>query len=505
MSDVLVNDAQLELQTTALSADVEDMPIVADLHTDNLILRLYQPGGVPDPGDPFFSSEIPGGLTVAQQDLIVKAVQDSVIAAAVAAAQDASSQTLEAEVMARQLADGVLTASITSESATRQTNEESVAVQLSTMGSRIDTNVAAIQTESITRSTAVDSLATQINQVVATSAANTAAINNIETAYVAGDSALSARLDTVVANVAQNTANITTEQQARVDGDSALATQISQVSASVGSNSALITSLQTALTNANQSNASQLLSLSATLNGHTASINNEITARANGDSANASAISSLTTTVNGNTATISSHQQSINGIYGQYAVSIDVNGNATGFNLINNSGWSSFRVSVDYFTIQKPGYAGQQPFVVQNVNGVPTLSVAAAVIGDATITSAKIANAAITSATIGTAQIGTLHVAGNAISTMATNTGAVNAGLSYQSVGGNILILAVTGALIVDIYVNGTLMSSGNAAAQTWCGVLGSGTFSITATANRDSNASTYGSPVTLTVFEAKR
>jgi hypothetical protein len=480
MSDVL--DPQIELEIESMNASLAEDAIIADLESDNLILRMYQPGGVPEPGDPFFDSDLPGGLTPAQKDLLVRAIQDTVIAKAM----DALDPVLQAEVEARQLADSILTATVETESATRQTNEESVAIQIDTVGSRIDTNVAAIQEERVARSTATDAIALQIEQVVATTDANTAAINETKIAYADADTAIGRRVDVVVADVGQNTASILSEQETRADADSALSTRIDQVESSMDTANATITSIQTTLTNSNAANASSLLSLSTTLNGHTSTINTQ--------------------------------QTSINGILAKYSVTLDVNGYVTGFSLINNGSSGSMRVRADRFIVGFPGYSDQQAFVIQNVNGVATVSVNAAVIGDATITNAKIAYAAIdnakiadasitnakiadaqiTTAKIGYAQIDTARIGANAVTTMVAASYVTMGSFVYTSSGGQVLIIVNANAGSCDLTLDGGTASYLSNGTVTWTGTLGAGNHTIGASTGT-------GSVVSITVFEAKR
>jgi hypothetical protein len=431
-------EMQLGLQSNVLSAALEDDPISGVLETKNLVIRLYSPDGSTLGTDfvPFFKGD-PGGLTQADKDLLEKAVIDAVIAKAVAQAQITAETTanavLQAEVEARQLADSIFEAEITEEKAIRQTNEESVAIKINTVGARIDANVAAIQDEQLARADAESALSERIEQVVATTAANTVAINETKIAYADADTAIGKRIDVVVADVGQNTASILDEQEARADADSALSTRITQVEAHTDVSSAAITSLQTALAAANQSNASAMLALTTTLNGHTSTINVQ--------------------------------QSSINGVYANYAVKIDNNGYVSGFGLYstaaNGAVVSYFNILADRFTVQLPGYPGVQPFWVGSVNGVPQVCITNAAIGDATITNAKIADAAITNAKIadasitnakigdaqittakiGFAQVDTLRIGNNAVSTLASWGGfSNNQSVTYQSVGGDIII-----------------------------------------------------------------
>jgi hypothetical protein len=82
-----------------------------------------------------------------------------------------------------------------------------------------------------------------------------------------------------------------------------------------------------------------------------ATFNQEITTYVDENSATAQSISELQTEVEGNSNTISVQQDSIDGIEGRYGVTIDQNGNVAGFQLLNGTGGSEFKVSVDSFKI----------------------------------------------------------------------------------------------------------------------------------------------------------
>lgn len=122
----------------------------------------------------------------------------------------------------------------------------------------------------------------------------------------------------------------------------------------------------------------------------------------------------------------------------QYAVTLNVNGYATGFNLVNGgAGVSSFTIVADKFQVQLPGYNGSAPigvFTVGTLNGVAavglsgnfyldgTLNARAIVAGS--ITAAKIATGTITSASgvIGALSVQSLSIADNAATVPAVQT-----------------------------------------------------------------------------------
>ncbi|MEY9358944.1 hypothetical protein ABH994_001665 [Bradyrhizobium yuanmingense] len=92
-----------------------------------------------------------------------------------------------------------------------------------------------------------------------------------------------------------------------------------------------------------------------------------------------------------------------------YAVTLDVNGYATGFNLINGgSGTSAFTITADKFQIAAPDVAGGAAvpiFTIANVNGVPKIVFRADMYGDGSIAATRI-NAGELSAI--TANLGTV-------------------------------------------------------------------------------------------------
>ena len=146
-------------------------------------------------------------------------------------------------------------------------------------------------------------------------------------------------------------------------------------------------------------------------------------------------IDTVQTTVNGNTASIQTQQQSINGLYAQYTVKLDVNGRVSGFGLASSSTQSDFAIRADKFYIAPPEGTGKgdSPFMVltssQTINGtvVPAGTyIKSAYIHDGSIDVAKIANATITSAKIGTGEIKTANIDNAAITTAKIGTAQVD-------------------------------------------------------------------------------
>lgn len=121
------------------------------------------------------------------------------------------------------------------------------------------------------------------------------------------------------------------------------------------------------------------------------------------DTAMASEIDTITAQVGTNTANITINAGAIASIEGwgaaQYSVTLDVNGYATGFELINGGpGVSSTTFVTDKFLIASPGAFGGAPvpiFAVGNVAGVPKIGIRGDVYVDGTIAGTKIIAATI--------------------------------------------------------------------------------------------------------------
>lgn len=139
----------------------------------------------------------------------------------------------------------------------------------------------------------------------------------------------------------------------------------------------------------------------------------ERTIRSSETSSIATSVSTLTTTVNGHTSTIQTQQSSIDGLYAQYTVKVDVNGKVSGFGLASTGDSSLFEIVADRFAICNTSGTGvKYPFVVDATYGVVMDS---ALIKDGTITNAKIASLAVdklyaASGTMASVIIGTGHI-----------------------------------------------------------------------------------------------
>jgi hypothetical protein len=154
---------------------------------------------------------------------------------------------------------------------------------------------------------------------------------------------------------------------------------------------------------------------------------------------NVAALASLTTTVASHTDSISAIDGSVSTLAAsvatnstaittlagyaaaKYSVTLDVNGYAIGFGLINGgASYSVAAFSVDYFQVAKPGVSGGSPkavFEIATVGGAASIAIKGSVIADETITAAKIAAATITGNKIAAATIDGDRIKANTIVT----------------------------------------------------------------------------------------
>lgn len=252
---------------------------------------------------------------------------------------------------------------------------------------------------------------------------------SLQSAMIEGDMALSKRIDTTVAQIAGNTAAIQTEAMTRANADSALSTQINTV--------------QSATTVA-QDTANDALGKANTATQNIATVQNQVSTLTTQQSATATQVGTIQTTVGQNTASIQTVSQSVNGLYAQKYIKLDVNGKVAGWGGANDGKESNFIVNFDSFAIGSGGSAGYYPFIFRSTpytdpitgtvfpvsaylksammdyqsvktSHIEDLAVKTAKIGDAAITNAKIENLAVTGAKIANLAVDTLKIKDNAV------------------------------------------------------------------------------------------
>ena len=284
---------------------------------------------------------------------------------------------------------------------------------------------------------------------------NAAAISTLNTAMINADSALSQRIDSLNSDYQGNKASVTSQLSTLSTNSSSQASSISGLQASVNTaqstaNTAVnkadnaqsaantantaVQSEQKARADADGALGKRIDTVIAKADSNAAAIASEQTARANADGALSSRIDTVQSSVDGNTASIQTQQKSIDGLFAQWTVKVDVNGRISGVGLASDNNVSDFAIRADKFYIAPPEGTGKgdSPFMVltssQTINGtvVPAGtyiksayihdgSIDVAKIADATITSAKIGQGEIKSVNIGTAEIDTLNLRGQAV------------------------------------------------------------------------------------------
>lgn len=119
---------------------------------------------------------------------------------------------LTAEAIARQ-------AAITNEATIRQTEDTSLAQQITTVTAAVGTNAAAIQTEITARVNGDNSVTNYVNTQLSTVNGNLSALQTQQTTTANNVAALSQSVTTLQSTVGANTAAIQTEATARVNAD----------------------------------------------------------------------------------------------------------------------------------------------------------------------------------------------------------------------------------------------------------------------------------------------
>lgn len=185
----------------------------------------------------------------------------------------------------------------------------------------------------------------------------------------------------VDANSERGRAAILAERTARVTETEALARMADALVVAMDNNAAAIVLESTTRATETDALAQNIEFLTATTTAQAAAILTESTTRASADQTLAQSTQTLTTSVNGLTTSVQTQASSINGLYGQYTVKVDVNGYVSGYGLASTVKDSvptaSFQVLADSFIVAKPGVAGGDPivpFVINTAHVPPVMS-----------------------------------------------------------------------------------------------------------------------------------
>ena len=173
----------------------------------------------------------------------------------------------------------------------------------------------------------------------------------LQSAMIENDMTLSQRIDTTVAQIGDNTALIQAEVIARADANSALGQQIDTV--------------QSATATA-QNTANDALGKANTATQNIATVQNQVNTLTTQQEATATQVGTIQTTVGQNTASIQEVSESIDGLYAQKYIKLDINGKVAGWGGANDGKESNFILNFDSFAIGSGNSTGYYPFIFRN-------------------------------------------------------------------------------------------------------------------------------------------
>lgn len=287
-------------------------------------------------------------------------------------------------------------------------------------------NVAEINGRVTANTTKIDGVYAQVNPKLIGSTEDLigstegfAGTWTLQSAMIENDMALSQRIDTTIAQIGDNTALIQAETIARANADSALSSRVDTV--------------QSATTVA-QATANDALAKANTATQNIATVQNQVSTLTTQQSATATQVGTIQTTVGQNTASIQTVSQSVDGLYAQKYIKLDVNGKVAGWGGANNGVESQFIFNFDSLAIGSGNSTGYYPFVFRTTPFTDPetgtvfpvsayfasammdyQSVKTSHIEDLAVKTAKIDNAAITTAKIGDLQVDTLKIKDRAV------------------------------------------------------------------------------------------
>lgn len=185
-------------------------------------------------------------------------------------------------------------------------------------------------------------------------------------------------------------------------------------------------SLQSALIQGDMAQAQRTDQVVATISENDALYKQQIKANADAVSANVQATTTLQTTVGQNTASIQEVSQSVNGLYAQKYIKLDVNGKVAGWGGANDGKESNFILNFDSFAIGSGNSTGYYPFIFRNtpftdpVTG--TVFPVSAYFKSAMIDYQSVKTSHIEDLAVNTAKIGKLAVKSGNIDDLAVTT-----------------------------------------------------------------------------------
>lgn len=339
------------------------------------------------------------------------------------------------------------------QSGANATQINALTVELGTKAStgalnQTNANVAEINGRVTANTTKIDGVYAQVNPKLIGSTDDLigstegfAGTWTLQSAMIENDMALSQRIDTTVAQIGDNTALIQAEATARADADSALTTQINTALSEVDNTKALIRTEQQTRADADialgsrvdtvqsatataQATADEALNKANTATQNIATVQTQVNTLTTQQSATASQVSTLQTTVGGNTASIQTVSESVDGLYAQKYIKLDVNGKVAGWGGANDGKESNFILNFDSFAIGSGDSAGYYPFIFRTTPYTDPITgtvfpvgayMESAFIDYASIDTAHIKELAVTTAKIDDLAVSTLKIQNEAV------------------------------------------------------------------------------------------
>lgn len=297
------------------------------------------------------------------------------------------------------------TAAITAEATARANADSALTTQINTALSEVDNAKALIRTEQQTRADAdialgsrIDTLQAQVGDDLQQSIAT---IQQELDVLANADSALSGRVDTVQAATAaaqssadqaildaQNksaaaeaAAKAYAEAQAEAERLVAIAAASDDATAKANAAEAAAVAAAAldasqkadaaedaakAVANAAQATADDALNKANTATQNIATVQNQVSTLTTQQSATATQVGTLQTTVGQNTASIQEVSESVDGLYAQKYIKLDVNGKVAGWGGANDGVESQFIFNVDSLAIGSGDSTGYYPFIFRS-------------------------------------------------------------------------------------------------------------------------------------------
>lgn len=284
-------------------------------------------------------------------------------------------------------------------------NDMALSQRIDTTVAQIGDNTALIQAETVARANADSALGRRVDtlqaQVGNDLQQNLATIRSEMGVLADADSALSSRVDTVQASTqtAQSTADQAisdaqsksaaaeaaaktyAEAKAKAEADAAKALASSDATAKANAAESAAKAAAAldaknkadaaeaaakAVANAAQATANDALGKANTATQNIATVQNQVNTLTTQQGATAAQVGTIQTTVGQNTASIQEVSESVNGLYAQKYIKLDVNGKVAGWGGANDGKESNFILNFDSFAIGSGNSTGYYPFIFRN-------------------------------------------------------------------------------------------------------------------------------------------